>query len=251
MNILETKGLYHDFSGLEVLFNINFQVEEGERHAVIGPNGAGKTTLFNVITGTYTPSSGKVFFKDKEITGAKPHKCADFYCHSDPGLIHEVVDRMDFDEFVLAHIVPYRRADFVSDLKVELSMGAEFFEPKVILGADDELTQEVTAQLEGAFARVTAKSLGGGHFDATVDLPNLTRHPEREGLVLRCGSVDALGVYELAVMLVRARGSSVRPAAALSVAEFRRASGMVHPLWRDRAMSQPLSAVNLIALVEE
>jgi len=185
------------------------------------------------------------------VPTAKPHKCADFYCHSDPGLIHEVVDRMAFDEFVLGHIVPYRRDQFVSDLKVELSMGTEFFEPKVILGADDELTQEVTAQLERAFARVTAKSLGGGHFDATVDLPNLSRHPEQEGLVLRCGSVDALGVYELAVMLVRARGSSVRPAAALSVAEFRRASGMVHPLWRERAMSQPLSAVNLIALVEE
>jgi len=76
MNILETKGLYHDFSGLEVLFNINFQVEEGERHAVIGPNGAGKTTLFNVITGTYTPRRGKVFFKNKEITGAKPHRLA-------------------------------------------------------------------------------------------------------------------------------------------------------------------------------
>ena len=76
MNILETKGLYHDFKGLEVLFNINFQVEEGERHAVIGPNGAGKTTLFNAITGTYTPSSGEVYFKGKEITGAKPHKLA-------------------------------------------------------------------------------------------------------------------------------------------------------------------------------
>ena len=74
MNILETKGLYHDFSGLQVLFNVNLQVEEGERHAVIGPNGAGKTTLFNVITGTYRPSQGQVFFKGKEITGAKPHK---------------------------------------------------------------------------------------------------------------------------------------------------------------------------------
>jgi len=74
MNILETKGLYHDFSGLEVLFDVDLEVEEGERHAVIGPNGAGKTTLFNVITGTYQPSRGKVFFKGKEITGAKPHK---------------------------------------------------------------------------------------------------------------------------------------------------------------------------------
>jgi branched-chain amino acid transport system ATP-binding protein len=76
MNILETQGLYHDFSGLEVLFNVNLQVEEGERHALIGPNGAGKTTLFNVITGNFHPSKGQVFFKGKEITGAKPHQLA-------------------------------------------------------------------------------------------------------------------------------------------------------------------------------
>jgi branched-chain amino acid transport system ATP-binding protein len=74
MNILETKGLYHDFGGLEVLFNIDFSVNEGERHAIIGPNGAGKTTLFNAVTGTYPPSKGQVFFKGKEITGFKPHK---------------------------------------------------------------------------------------------------------------------------------------------------------------------------------
>jgi branched-chain amino acid transport system ATP-binding protein len=76
MNILETKGLYHDFKGLEVLFDVNLQVEEGERHAVIGPNGAGKTTLFNVITGTYHPSRGQVFFKGKEVTGSRPHEMA-------------------------------------------------------------------------------------------------------------------------------------------------------------------------------
>ncbi|UCE51869.1 MAG: ABC transporter ATP-binding protein [Desulfobacterales bacterium] len=74
MNILETKALYHDFSGLKVLFDVNLEVEEGERHAVIGPNGAGKTTLFNVITGTYRPSEGQVFFRGKEITGFAPHK---------------------------------------------------------------------------------------------------------------------------------------------------------------------------------
>lgn len=76
MNILETKDLKHDFSGLKVLFGIDLQVKEGERHAVIGPNGAGKTTLFNCITGTYKPSSGQVFFKGKEITGYKPHQLA-------------------------------------------------------------------------------------------------------------------------------------------------------------------------------
>jgi branched-chain amino acid transport system ATP-binding protein len=57
-----------------VLFDVNLQVREGERHAVIGPNGAGKTTLFNVITGTYRPSRGQVFFKGKEVTGSRPHE---------------------------------------------------------------------------------------------------------------------------------------------------------------------------------
>src|SRR5512145_708512 len=76
MNILETKDLHHDFNGLKVLFGIDLQIKEGERHAVIGPNGAGKTTLFNTITGTYHPSSGQVFFKGKNITGYKPHQLA-------------------------------------------------------------------------------------------------------------------------------------------------------------------------------
>ena len=74
MHILETKELSHDFKGLWALRNVGLQVEEGERHAIIGPNGAGKTTLFNVITGTYVPSGGRVFFKDKDVTKAKPHE---------------------------------------------------------------------------------------------------------------------------------------------------------------------------------
>ena len=74
MNILETKALCHDFSGLQVLLDVNLEVKEGERHAIIGPNGAGKTTLFNVITGTYKPSEGNVFFKGSEVTGFPPHR---------------------------------------------------------------------------------------------------------------------------------------------------------------------------------
>ena len=71
--ILETRDLSHDFDGLRVLSRVNLSVQRGERHAVIGPNGAGKTTLFNVITGTYAPRSGRVFFKDQDVTGESPH----------------------------------------------------------------------------------------------------------------------------------------------------------------------------------
>ena len=73
-NILELKEVYKDFDGLEVLFGINLAIQAGERHAIIGPNGAGKSTLFNLITGKYLPSRGKIFFKGQDVTGTSPFK---------------------------------------------------------------------------------------------------------------------------------------------------------------------------------
>jgi branched-chain amino acid transport system ATP-binding protein len=72
--ILELQGIYKDFEGLEVLFGINLGIPQGERHAIIGPNGAGKSTIFNIITGKYLPSKGKVFFKGLDVTGTSPYK---------------------------------------------------------------------------------------------------------------------------------------------------------------------------------
>ena len=73
-NILETINLFYDYSGLQVLTGVDLQVRKGERHAIIGPNGAGKTTLFNVITGMFTPSKGKIMFKGRNVSGFKPYK---------------------------------------------------------------------------------------------------------------------------------------------------------------------------------
>lgn len=72
--LLEIKDVDKDFSGLEVLSGINLTIEQGERHGIIGPNGAGKSTLFNVITGKYRVSKGKVLFKREDITTWSPFK---------------------------------------------------------------------------------------------------------------------------------------------------------------------------------
>ena len=74
MKILELKDVYKDFKGLQVLNQVNLSIEEGECHAIIGPNGAGKSTLFNVITGKYRPSRGRIFFNGEDITGLPPYK---------------------------------------------------------------------------------------------------------------------------------------------------------------------------------
>jgi branched-chain amino acid transport system ATP-binding protein len=66
--ILATERLTKKFGGLVAVDNVNFSLQKGEIRAVIGPNGAGKTTLFNLIAGTIQPTSGKIFFKRKDIT---------------------------------------------------------------------------------------------------------------------------------------------------------------------------------------
>ena len=72
-NVLSVKGVTQKFGGLTALSDIHMEVETGEIIGIIGPNGAGKTTLFNVITGIYTPTEGKIFLQETDITGMKPY----------------------------------------------------------------------------------------------------------------------------------------------------------------------------------
>ena len=73
MALLETQKLTKTFIGLKAVTNMDLSVNKGQILGLIGPNGAGKTTLFNLISGALPPTSGKVIYKDKDITGFKPH----------------------------------------------------------------------------------------------------------------------------------------------------------------------------------
>jgi len=73
MALLEVQNLTKTFGGLRANNNISFSVERHELIGLIGPNGAGKTTLFNCISGHYPPTSGKISFDGKDITGLKAH----------------------------------------------------------------------------------------------------------------------------------------------------------------------------------
>jgi branched-chain amino acid transport system ATP-binding protein len=72
--ILKIEGITKMFGGLAALHEVSFDVARGEIKAVIGPNGAGKTTLFDLLTGIYRPSLGRIVFKERDITGLKPHQ---------------------------------------------------------------------------------------------------------------------------------------------------------------------------------
>ena len=74
--MLKIEDITKTFGGLTALQNVSFAMTAGDIVGIIGPNGAGKTTLFNIITGIYSPTSGKVFYEGKDITGLPPEKLA-------------------------------------------------------------------------------------------------------------------------------------------------------------------------------
>jgi branched-chain amino acid transport system ATP-binding protein len=76
MPLLRVENMTHFFGGLRAVHNFNLEIEPGQLRGLIGPNGAGKTTVFNLITGRYEPTEGKIFLNGSEITRLKPHQIA-------------------------------------------------------------------------------------------------------------------------------------------------------------------------------
>lgn len=75
--LLKIEHLTHRFGGLQALTDININLKKGSICGLIGPNGAGKTTVFNLVSGFYVPSEGKITFDGNLLNGLKPHKIAD------------------------------------------------------------------------------------------------------------------------------------------------------------------------------
>ena len=76
MPLLEVSKVSKYFGGLAAVNDVDLSVNRGDIVGLIGPNGAGKTTLFNLITGFFQPTRGRITFKDEDITGKKPDRIA-------------------------------------------------------------------------------------------------------------------------------------------------------------------------------
>jgi branched-chain amino acid transport system ATP-binding protein len=75
--ILQSHDLVKSFGGVTAINHLSLEVEKGTVFGIIGPNGSGKTTFFNLVTGMYPVTSGKVTFNDRNITGLRPHQIAE------------------------------------------------------------------------------------------------------------------------------------------------------------------------------
>lgn len=76
MSLLDVENITHYFGGLRAVNNYNLSVEPGQIRGLIGPNGAGKSTIFNLITGIYKPTEGRILLDGQNIVGRQPHQIA-------------------------------------------------------------------------------------------------------------------------------------------------------------------------------
>ena len=76
MSYLRAENLSLRFGGLKAVDSVSFAVEKGEILSIIGPNGAGKSSIFNLISRLYNPTSGKLFFEERDITDVPAHDIA-------------------------------------------------------------------------------------------------------------------------------------------------------------------------------
>ena len=68
MSLLRVENVSRHFGSLVAVAGVSLAVEPGELRAVIGPNGAGKTTFFNLVSGLFPPTSGRIFLDERDIT---------------------------------------------------------------------------------------------------------------------------------------------------------------------------------------
>jgi branched-chain amino acid transport system ATP-binding protein len=71
--LLEVRGLYKNFGGIQAISDLSFELAEGELLGLIGPNGSGKTTAVNLITGFVKPTKGEIVYRGRRITGVAPY----------------------------------------------------------------------------------------------------------------------------------------------------------------------------------
>lgn len=95
MALLELRGVTKRFGGLVAVDNVDLDIEEGEIRGIIGPNGAGKTTLYNLITGNYPVTEGRIKYNGEDITGLSPHEIAS------RGLVRTFQHTALFNEFTI------------------------------------------------------------------------------------------------------------------------------------------------------
>ena len=164
--ILETQELTREFKGFVAVDKVNLKVKRGSIHALIGPNGAGKTTMFNLLTKFLPVTSGKIFYKGKDITS---HKAAEV---ARTGMVRS---------FQISAVFPHLTVleNVRIGLQRKLGTSFHFWKPESSLYALNDEAMALLDQVDlGSFAQTQTVELPYGRKRALEIATTLALDPE-------------------------------------------------------------------------
>jgi branched-chain amino acid transport system permease protein len=149
--LIEIRGLYKRFGGLQALQDVSFTVRRGEILGLIGPNGAGKTTLFSILSGFHTPNSGQVICGGERIDGLPPHEI----CHRGIARTFQIAQSFPsltvYDTVLTAALVRHR-LDAAQALAQAVLLRTGLWSRRAALGADITLAEQRRLEIARALA---------------------------------------------------------------------------------------------------
>jgi branched-chain amino acid transport system ATP-binding protein len=196
--LLSVQGVNKRFGGLQALSDVNMHINAGEIYGLIGPNGAGKTTFFNVITGLYTPDSGKF------VLGGRPYQ---------PTAVHEVAKagiartfqniRLFGDMTALENVMVGRH------IRTHAGVFGAVFRPPSVVREEAEV-EEISHQLLeyvgiGQYANFTSRNLSYGHQRRLEIARALATEPQLLALDEPAAGMNATEKVELQALLEKIR----------------------------------------------
>lgn len=131
MAILKLQNVAYQAGQKQILQNVSFEVEEGAFLTLIGPSGAGKSTILKLIANLINPTSGKIFFREKDIMKIDPltYRRSVSYCFQQPSLFGEkVVDNLSFPYEIRKQAVNRER---LLQLLHEVSLEADYLDKDI------------------------------------------------------------------------------------------------------------------------
>ena len=183
--LLQIEHVTMQFGGLKAVCDLDLSIGKGELVGLIGPNGAGKTTVFNVITGVYAPTQGRIVFEGRTISGQKAFRIA---CGGITRTFQNIrlFTRLSCLDNVCVATHPHRKTGLVSAVlrtpafaNDEKALKAEAMEMLDVLGLAEHADEPATSLAYGQQRRLEiARALAGEPRLLLLDEPAAGLNPQ-------------------------------------------------------------------------
>ena len=206
--LLGIENVTMQFGGLKAVCDLDLSIRKGELVGLIGPNGAGKTTVFNVITGVYTPTEGRITFEGNPISGMKPNRIA---CGGITRTFQNIrlFTRLSCLDNVCVATHPHRKAGLASAVlrtpafeKDEGALKQRAMEMLEVLGLAEHADEPATSLAYGQQRRLEiARALAGEPRLLLLDEPAAGLNPQESDELMHL-ILDIRQRFKLTILLI-------------------------------------------------